>query len=95
MKQRWHSVRREDGQALIIMALALVVMLGFAGLVVDIGRAYLAQRQLQTGGRRRCARSAGSRLPNSTAAQTPGARLQRHGSPATRTRTAWRHSARP
>src|SRR5690242_20706070 len=39
--------RREEGQALVLMMLALVVLLGFAGLVLDIGRTYVAQRQLQ------------------------------------------------
>ena len=63
------AIRREDGQALIIMALTLVVMLGFAGLVVDIGRAYLAQRQLQTAVDA-AALAGGQSLPNSTAAQT-------------------------
>ena len=39
---------REDGQVLpLIAAGLLVVMLGFVALVVDIGRAYLVQRQLQ------------------------------------------------
>jgi Flp pilus assembly protein TadG len=39
--------RREDGQVLILAVLALVVLIGFAGLVIDIGRVYVAQRQLQ------------------------------------------------
>jgi Flp pilus assembly protein TadG len=44
---RRRSIRSQDGQALVLTSLALVVLLGFAGLVVDIGRAYLVQRQLQ------------------------------------------------
>lgn len=39
--------RPESGQALVLMVLCLVVLLGMAGLVVDIGRSYVAQRQLQ------------------------------------------------
>ncbi len=38
---------REDGQVIVIMVLFLTVLCGFAGLVVDIGRVYVAQRQLQ------------------------------------------------
>src|SRR5579863_2307493 len=38
---------REDGQVIVIMVLFLVVLLGFAGLVVDVGRVYVAQRELQ------------------------------------------------
>jgi Flp pilus assembly protein TadG len=38
---------REDGQALVMMLLSLIVLLGFAGLVVDLGRVYVAKRQLQ------------------------------------------------
>jgi Flp pilus assembly protein TadG len=41
------SIQREDGQALLLMVFALVVLLGLAALVFDFGRAYLAQRQLQ------------------------------------------------
>jgi Flp pilus assembly protein TadG len=39
--------RREGGQAIIIVVLALVVLLGMAGLAIDVGRIYVAQRQLQ------------------------------------------------
>jgi len=44
---RRSGILREEGQSLILMILALVVLLGFAGLAIDVGRAYLAQRQLQ------------------------------------------------
>jgi Flp pilus assembly protein TadG len=40
-------VRREEGQVLVVMVLFLTVLCGFAGLVVDVGRVYVAQRQLQ------------------------------------------------
>jgi Flp pilus assembly protein TadG len=38
---------REDGQTLIIVVLSIVVLLGFAGLAIDLGRVYVAQRQIQ------------------------------------------------
>jgi Putative Flp pilus-assembly TadE/G-like/von Willebrand factor type A domain len=38
----------EHGQALILSICALTVMLGFSGLVIDIGRAYFAQRDIQS-----------------------------------------------
>src|SRR5215469_12741800 len=37
----------QDGQALPWMALLLVVLTGMGGLSTDLGRAYIAQRQLQ------------------------------------------------
>lgn len=46
-RMRRRSVGQEDGQALLLMVFALVVLLGLAALVFDFGRAYLAQRQLQ------------------------------------------------
>ena len=63
------QLRREDGQALILMIVTLVVLLGFVGLVVDVGRAYLAQRQLQQAVDA-AALAAGQTLPNSTKALT-------------------------
>ena len=41
----WSS---EDGQALIIIVLFLIVLLGFCALCLDVGHAYLAQRRLQS-----------------------------------------------
>ena len=40
-------LQHEDGQVLPMTALMMVVLVGFAGFVVDIGRVYIAQRQLQ------------------------------------------------
>jgi hypothetical protein len=40
-------LRDERGQSLVIVVLFLVVLLGFAALVIDVGHAYLAQRRLQ------------------------------------------------
>lgn len=40
-------VRKEDGQTLILIALMMVVLLGFAALVIDVGRLYVAKREMQ------------------------------------------------
>ncbi|MFN8223859.1 MAG: pilus assembly protein TadG-related protein [Gaiellales bacterium] len=42
-------VRDEAGQALVLTVMFLVLLLGFAGLALDVGHAYLVQRQLQAG----------------------------------------------
>lgn len=78
--------RREDGQALIIAVLALVVLLAMAGLAIDIGRAYVAQRQLQAAVDA-AALAASQDLPDPVNAQTtansysamPGAQNERPG----------------
>lgn len=51
---------------LVLVVLALVVLLGFAGLVLDIGRIYVAQRQLQQSVDA-AALAAGQDLPDSVA----------------------------
>lgn len=38
-------LRREDGQALILLAVALTTLLGFAALTVDVGRWYVARQR--------------------------------------------------
>jgi Flp pilus assembly protein TadG len=40
-------VRRQNGQVLPLVALMMVVLLGFAGLAIDLGRVWVAQRKLQ------------------------------------------------
>ncbi len=40
-------LRQEGGQVLPMTALLMVVLVGFAGLVIDVGRVWIAQRQLQ------------------------------------------------
>jgi type II secretory pathway pseudopilin PulG len=40
--------RAESGQALVLTAIVMLVLLGFLGLVIDVGRAYQAQRILQS-----------------------------------------------
>lgn len=58
-------VRREDGQVLALVTLALVVLIGLAGLGFDFGRVYVAQRALQ-GAVDAAALVAGQDLPNAT-----------------------------
>ena len=40
-------LRAERGQALVVFAVGLVAVLGIAAFVVDVGRFFLANRQLQ------------------------------------------------
>jgi Putative Flp pilus-assembly TadE/G-like/von Willebrand factor type A domain len=64
-------VRRNDeqGQVFVFLAVMLVVLLGCAALVVDVGRAYLAKRHLQASAD--AAATAGAlELPDPIAAQT-------------------------
>ena len=60
------------------MVLALVVLLGFAGLVIDVGRVYVAQRQLQAAVDA-AALAAGQDLPDSVAAHDERDLLRRDG----------------
>jgi Flp pilus assembly protein TadG len=39
----------EAGQVLVLSAIAMVVLLGMVGFAIDVGHAYLVQRQLQSG----------------------------------------------
>jgi Flp pilus assembly protein TadG len=39
--------RRQEGSVLVLVVLAMVVLLGFTGMVIDLGRVWVAQRQLQ------------------------------------------------
>jgi len=57
----------QDGQAIVLVALMMVVLIGAAGLVLDVGRLYLAQRQL-VGAADNAALAAANRLPDTTAA---------------------------
>jgi hypothetical protein len=41
------AMRRQDGQVVPLVMLAMVVLIGFGGLVIDLGRVRVAQRQLQ------------------------------------------------
>jgi len=42
-------LRNDDGSIAIIVAIVMVVLLGMATLVVDVGRLYVERRQLQNG----------------------------------------------
>ena len=44
---RLRATTDATGQALVLTVIFLVVLLGFAGLAIDVGHAYLVQRQLQ------------------------------------------------
>ena len=62
---RW-TRKRQRGQAILLVAFSMVVLLGFAGLVIDYGRVYVAFRQLQAS--TDAAALAGAQaMPNSTA----------------------------
>lgn len=47
MKKIIKLVKNEDGQALILVTLLMVVLLGFASLVVDLGTLYVTKAKLQ------------------------------------------------
>jgi putative Flp pilus-assembly TadE/G-like protein/von Willebrand factor type A domain-containing protein len=42
------TMRRDDGQSLVIVVIFLALLLGFCALTLDVGHAYLAQRRLQS-----------------------------------------------
>jgi Flp pilus assembly protein TadG len=48
-ERRGRAANDESGQVLVLAALGMVMMLVMVALVVDIGKAYLVQRQLQAG----------------------------------------------
>ena len=62
-------VKDETGQVLMVAALAMAMMLVCVALVVDIGKAYLVQRQLQAGVDA-AALAGAQHLPDPTEAQT-------------------------
>jgi collagen type I alpha len=61
------ELRREEGQSVIFVTIALLVLLGFVGLVLDVGQLYVAQRHLQTA-TDAAALAAAQDLPNGTTA---------------------------
>ena len=63
--ERLAALRREEGQALIMVAICLIVFLGIAGLVIDVGEEYVTQRHLQTAADA-AALAAAYQLPNDT-----------------------------
>lgn len=48
MRKFWSKFKREDGQVMIIFAFAMVVLIGFAALVIDVGTVQVAKRRMQT-----------------------------------------------
>jgi len=60
---------QEGGQSLVFIALAMIVLVGFAALVIDIGRVWVAKQKLQ-GAVDASALVAGQDLPNSNQAFT-------------------------
>ena len=57
----------ERGQVIVLMVLMMVVLLGFAALVVDVGYAYYAHRSLQSSADA-AALAGAQELPNATQA---------------------------
>ena len=47
--RRLRAVADETGQVILFALVAMVVLIGMVGFVVDVGHAYLVQRQLQSG----------------------------------------------
>lgn len=64
-------VRQRDGQVLPLVALTMVVLLGFAGLAIDLGRVWVAKQQLQAAVDS-ATLVAGQDLPNATTAYSQG-----------------------
>ena len=49
LERRLRGMQDETGQVFFFLAVAMVVLIGIAGFAVDVGHAYLVQRQLQAG----------------------------------------------
>jgi len=64
-------LRRREGQVVPLVAVSMVVLIGLAALVFDVGRVYVAQQQLQAAVAS-AALVAGQDLPNATNAYTAG-----------------------
>jgi hypothetical protein len=64
-------VRRQDGQVLPLVMLFMVVLIGFAAFVIDVGRLYIAHNELQ-GAVNAAALNASQNLPDATDAVTDG-----------------------
>jgi Flp pilus assembly protein TadG len=64
---RVHALRDEAGQALVLVALSMIVLIGFVGLAIDVGSAYFTQRELQKAADA-AALAGAQELPNSATA---------------------------
>jgi Flp pilus assembly protein TadG len=89
------ALRREEGQILPLIAVGLlVVLLGFMALVLDVGKAYVVKRQLQSVADA-AALAAADVLPDTTAAHAtaaaygPAGKNPVAGVTVTQTATAW------
>ena len=69
LRRRRPSVGSDSGQSLIFVVVMMVILLAFGGLVLDVGKIYIAQRQLQTA-TDAAALAAAQDLPDDTTAQT-------------------------
>ena len=67
------SARSDDGVSAVIVAIVIVVMLGFSALVIDLGSLYRERRSLQTAADA-AALAAVQELPDSTSAATAKAK---------------------
>ena len=67
-RRQVHRPQDERGQVIVLMVLMMVVLLGFAALVVDVGYAYYAQRSLQASVDA-AALAGAQELPNATQAE--------------------------
>ena len=67
---RWqdHRPQEERGQVIVLVVVMLIVLLGFAALVVDVGYAYYAHRSLQASADA-AALAGAQELPNAAAAE--------------------------
>jgi len=59
----FRSVRRQDGQSLVLVVLCMLVLLGCVVLAVDVGRIYVTQQRLKTAVNA-AALAAGRNMPN-------------------------------
>ena len=67
MKRRTINARNESGQALVLLTLFLVVLMGCAAIVTDVGYAYFVQRSMQASADA-AALAGAQELPSATAA---------------------------
>ncbi len=67
-RRQAHRPQNERGQVIVLLVLMMVVLLGFAALVVDVGYAYYAHRSLQSSADA-AALAGAQELPNASAAE--------------------------
>ena len=67
-RRQAHRPQEERGQVIVLVVVMLIVLLGFAALVIDVGYAYYAHRTLQASADA-AALAGAQELPNATAAE--------------------------